>query len=446
MRNIIGGLLILVVTGVFSFIQADLLFEDNFDNNDNWVVAIGQPTGTVSGGKYTIQSNASSITLLKHSSTFSSFTYTVKMKIESANTQGCGVLFCMQDNYASYMFCVMANKQYYFGRWEVVGTQVSFKTLVADWNSFLTDSDNIIQISKSGSDINLFVNGVYLTKVSDNTVGDGAIGLAVGSGEKASFDYACVTDDVKEGQANTWFSDDFEDSDLDGWRLLKGNGTVKAESGVLKIAPVDSTVMLYTNGAYKDMPCTTVVEYKDGNKALLYGILFLDIKPSQTINSYYFFINGNRSYIVFSNSQSGTLKAHSDITGVKDTLIVTKNYEFIVNGTMLDDSTFSQGLDFNAAGVYVDPGLSIEFDDFSVGENTGTPIVHKPIKSPVAAVKPSYILGGSGIIYDTRGRKVATFNNGYRDKLKDLSAGPYYIVIPNGGKNHIIRRAVINSQ
>jgi hypothetical protein len=103
-------------------------------------------------------------------------------------------------------------------------------------------------------------------------------------------------------------------------------------------------------------------------------------------------------------------------------------------------------LDFNAAGVYVDPGVSVEFDDFSVGLNTGTPIINKPIKGIIAKAKPSYILGGSGIIFDTRGRKVATFQNGYKDELRNLSSGPYYIVIPNGGKNHVIRRAVINNR
>jgi hypothetical protein len=141
------------------------------------------------------------------------------------------------------------------------------------------------------------------------------------------------------------------------------------------------------------------------------------------------------------------LQANSNINGTTDTFIITKDYEFIVNGTVLDDSTFTQGMDFNAVGIYADAGLSIEVDNFSAGIYDPTsPVKYHPYKGIYTHVKPSYILGGSGIIYDTRGRKVATFENGYKDKLRNLSSGPYLIVIPNGGKNHVIRQAIINNR
>ena len=104
-------------------------------------------------------------------------------------------------------------------------------------------------------------------------------------------------------------------------------------------------------------------------------------------------------------------------------------------------------MDFNAVGVVVQAGVSVEFDNFRAGVNDGTPIIYTPDVGPLfTKVKPSFLLGGVGIIYDIRGRKVATFRDGYKDKLKNLSSGSYYIVIPNGTKNHTIRRAIIKTQ
>ncbi len=446
MRHTIGGLTILVLVGICSLVHSAVLFEDNFDTKDNWVVATGTPTETVANGWYTVQSGAG-LTFLRHDATYSTFTYTVKMKVESANSQGCGVLFCLQNNLASYMLYIAANKTYGIGRWEVSGSSVSLVPIYADWNSYITDADNVLQVSKSGSEISFFINGYFVKKITDSNIAEGAIGLYVGAGEKASFDYSCVTDDLKEEVATTWFSDDFEDNNLDGWRMMKGDGTYKAENGVLKIAPIDSTFILYTNGSFKDMPCTTTITYKSGNTSSRYGIMFLDFKPGQAIKAYCYFINANRKYAVFSMGNSFILQANSNINGTTDTFIITRDYEFIVNGTVLDDSTFTQGMDFNAVGLYVDAGLSVEVDNFSAGVyDTNVSVKYNPYEGIYTHAKPSYILGGSGIIYDTRGRRVATFENGYKDKLRNLSSGPYLIVIPNGGKSHVIHRAVINNR
>ncbi len=385
--------------------------------------------------------------MIKHSEPFSGdMTYSVRLKVETSNAKGCGILLHMQNSLECYMFLITANNQYTFGKYKTVGTQLEFVTLAENFNSFITDSYNTLKISKSGNDMYLFVNNAFIEKITDSDFKEGDVGLFLGGGEKVSFDHALVTDEVEIGKAKTWFYDPFTDTDLNGWKQLAGSGTVKSEDGVLKVAPDSTAVYLYTNGSYKDMPCTTVVTYKSGNKPAQYGIIFLYIKPRENVITYCYLINSSRQFSVFKIGDTYSPVANSNIHGTTDTLIVTKDYELIVNGFMLDDTTLSQGPNFNAAGIYVEKGVSVEFDEFRVGVWDGSAIKQQPNKGIFANARPSYILGGTGIIYDIRGRKVATFQEGYKNKLKSLGAGPYFIVIPNGGKNHIIRRAVINTQ
>jgi len=381
--------------------------------------------------------------LFKHSGEFEEYTYSVTLKVESDINKGCAILFSLQASLSGYMFIVTGGQQYHLGKWVTIGTTTSFSSILGNFSSFINDDYNTLKVSKKGGEISLFCNGAFLEKITDTDFGKGSIGIGLGGGETVAFDHAVVTDNAEVGEYKTWFSDDFEDGDLQGWRLIQG-GPATTANGVLKINPSVQT-LFYTNGNYKDMPCTTIVSNVGGSASTYYGIAFMSIQPGVAVDAYYYVINGNKNYSL-QTSQGGAVGSNSFIHGTTDTLIVTKDYEFIANGQLIDDTTFSGGKDFNAVGVYVDAGVSVEFDNFRAGNNDGTAIKTNPQNLIFSKAKPSYILGGSGIIYDTRGRKVATFENGYKAKLKNLGAGPYFIVIPNGGKDHIIRRAVINTQ
>ncbi len=436
------GIFAVVILCACTLAYSDILFEDPFDTKDNWAKAnSGTCTENIGNGLFTIQ--ATTFTEYKHSRTFQDFTYSMKIRFESSlATQPVGILFCLQGNLEGYMFSLSANNQYNFGKF--IGT--SYTGVIANWNSFIDatpNAFNTLKVSKKGGELSFFCNDVFLEKITDAQFGSGDIGFAVGQGEKGSFDHARVIDTAETGTPKTWFSDDFEDGDLRGWRRLTGDATATAENGVMKIPAGTGEYRIYTNGSYRDMPCTTIVEHKSGTA--FYGIVFMRIQPGQNVDGYFYLINNSKQFSVFSTS--GPVNSNSNIHGTKDTLIVTKDYEFIVNDHLLDDTTFDAGLDFNAVGVCVHAAVSVEFDNFRVGVNDGTPIIYTPEVGPLYTnVKPSYLLGGTGIIYDIRGRKVASFRDGYKDKLNNLSAGSYYIVIPHGNKNHTIRRAIIKTQ
>lgn len=451
MKNYYGIAALLIVC-IVSLIYSGVKFEDNFDTKDNWANIVGQGnfTETVTNGKYTIKNtkNTDNFVIFKHSENFTDFTYAVMTNVSGTMNKGCAILFCLQSSIAGYQFGIMGNKQYYLGKWTTAGQSVTFSSIYANFNSFIYNSDNILKVSKKGSEISLFCNGILLTKITDSNYNSGAIGIAVGGNETVNFDYAVVLDTAQVGVEPTWFIDNFDDANTNGWRILQGAGSVESGSGVLKVAPT-TALNLYVDGNYKVQPCTTIVTFTEGNKGVLYGQAYFESTVSTsgiTIKSYYFLINANKSYALMSTTGQSTSGANSFIHGTTDTLIVDRDYGFTVNGHLLDDTTFSQGLNFNGVGLYVDAGIKVEFDKFSAGTNPGTPIIYNPYNGKVAKAKTSYLLGGAGIIYDIKGRNVATFQHGYKDKLRNLGAGRYFIVIPNNDKEYLIRQAIINAQ
>ncbi len=440
----------IMVFCAFSMLYGEIIFEDTFESGDNWVGIPGVTnfTDNAENGYYIVECNNTNLSLLKHNKTVENFTCSIKMEIQTANDNGCGILFCLQSDLQGYSFTVYAGKQYSIGKWLKSGETYSYSTINIGWNSFINESDNTLKVSKNGNEISLFCNDVFLEKITDDTFGSGDIGLSIGKSETVAFDHALLTDELDPGTPKVSYTDSFENSDFKGWRIFKGDGIVQEEDGVMKIAPEAEDAIVYTNGSYKDRPCTTIITYKEGGEDTFYGLVFLkiDITPADgggftiSYNGYHYLINSNRSYTVFQTS--GTTNVNSNIHGTTDTLIITTNNEFIINGEIVDNTTFTESMDFNAIGFFVNAGVSVEFDYFSAGDVT-VPIVFRQNKAPVSNLRNVYILGGSGIIYDTKGRQVASFDGTYNDQLKNLSSGPYYI-LTKGKKNHLIRHAVIN--
>ena len=112
---------------------------------------------------------------------------------------------------------------------------------------------------------------------------------------------------------------------------------------------------------------------------IFYGIVFLAIQPDENVAAYYYLINSNGYYTVFSDTLVPG-EPDSIIHGTVDTLIVTGSCDFIVNGKVLDSTTFTDGLPFNGAGVCVyQGGVAVAFDDFRAGYYIEPPMPHVPL-------------------------------------------------------------------
>jgi hypothetical protein len=432
--NIIAG----VIIGFCAVVHAGVLFEDPFNTADNWVKLLGSPTTSCSGGMFHVDAGAASAIFIHSQNFVDDFTYSVKLKITSTTGDPVGIIFCWQQSNSGYVFYITGSKQYTLGKF-VSG---KFEAIKHGLHSFSTNTDNIIKICKKSGEITLSCNGALFEKIANSDYTGGSIGLFMNANVKVSFDHALVTDEYEDIKPVTYFKDEFGDNDINGWGVITGSAGIASGGGVLKISNVTSgRLVLFTSGEYKNEPCTTVVTYKGGDPNKIYGITYYVMAIGANIPTYYFVINASRQFAVITGG-SYTLTPHSAIYGTTDTLIVTKEYDFMVNGTVIGSAP-DQGLVFNATGISADSSLSLEFDNFIAGTNIIVPIVYNPNINPSSKIQKNYILGGLGLIYDIRGRQVASFAEGeYKEKVKNLSSGPYYVIM-KGKKDHIIRRAIV---
>jgi hypothetical protein len=445
------------------------VFEDSFDDarqtRDNWIVAYGNPQDTtVESGQFVVRSSAgdgASPTILTHDGAFDDFTYSVRLSSLTQEYGNVGILFSWQNTFEGYMFIVTSNKQFMLLKYEREGNTVSPKRLLLEWNSFIADTDNELTVSREGDQINLFCNGVLLASHQDTSFKQGGVGLVVGANEAVAFEDAYVTDIPLPTTTKSYFSDNFEDGELFGWRVFTNAGTIDEDGGALTINTSDAqgtgSTILFTDGSYRDVPVRAVVTRTSGSTEAFYGLILVqnevsiaDNSPVQSFDtSYVFQIRGDRNYgayILLTNTQTSFSPLQSSaIRGNTDTLEITADYKFVVNGDTLPNVSFGHGQDFNGVGLVVDPGVNVTVDEFSVGDSTTNVTHFRDIAQSGRRARPSYLLGGTGIIYDPRGRAIGQVKDGAKgaDSLRNLGAGLYF-VIRKDGSTYLGRKAIVN--
>ncbi|MBD3390956.1 MAG: hypothetical protein GF418_02835 [Chitinivibrionales bacterium] len=457
---------IIIVLGSFCLIGAEEIFNESFDSDDAWVLAHGDVEKSISGGQLVVENTGSSWAFFKHDADISTFTYTVKINALTDHA-ALGITFCWQsstfEGYVLALWNTDSVSQYYsLLKMTRQGQSSVTQPLLTGWNSFITKRSNELKVSKSGSRLDLFCNGVWIDSTSDTTFERGSIGLVMGEGEKAGFDYAIVDNEYETGSPPRRFEDDFEQPGLGGWRVYFDNvRSVEASDGVMKVATGgdDHETKIITNGEYQNVPVQAVVTRTGGAEDGFYGLILMEtvfekdsVPPLSYYDSFVFKVNGDRNYAAYYLSTRDSIKysvfpPHSSVHGTTDTLLVTEDYEFVVNGDTLPDIDFSPlNFEFNAVGFVVDSGVSVEFDNFAAGDTTEDPtppiaVLPKSWRPP--AGNPAFELGGPGLIYDTRGRVVGRYNGSLKDSLRHLGAGRFFIV-PKDRNGLGVQRAIIN--
>lgn len=458
------GLSLLVIMPVLgSPFQAEPAFEDEFDDGGEWVTAYGTISASASGGVYTVENTGSSIAVLKHDGfNGANFTYSVDLDVLSASFNYVGILFCWSNNFEGYVFTIADNKQWALQKMIRSGSQTTTSTITAGRNGFIKASSNILKVSKSGDIINLFCNDIFLGQVDESSAQDtvfqsGLVGLIMNEGEIVAYDYALVVDEPEAGMFLTYYEDDFAGNDLDGWYVRDSANTVQCVDGTLEIAQFTGftdrrqTVVL-TRGSYNHGSIRAVANRIDGADDAFYGLIRMALNEQNgEFDALVCQISGDRkrAAYVLSTSQPveySLVSASAISEGPIDTLEMTgpPDWQFLVNGEVLPDIDFldvPDGFDFNAVGFIVDSNVTVRFDGFTAGIET-VPVVFDPRIVPSPRVRPTYILGGTGIIYDPIGREVRRYQNNYHDIVRDLGRGQFF-VMPEGNSGRKVHRAII---
>jgi hypothetical protein len=461
MNKIFAVVAVLVCAG---FCFGAVVFEDQFDTKDQWAKAYGNSIETLAGGQFIVDDTGSSWCFYKHDGAYQTFTYTVKINALTPHN-ALGMTFCWQSaTFEGYVFALWntdsVNQYYSLLKLVSNGTQSSTIPILNGWNSFINQRNNELMVSRSGSRIDLFCNGVWIDSVSDTSFSaGGSIGIVLGDGEKAGFDYARVTDAAVTGVPPEYFKSDF-DGGMGGWRpYFETAGTVDAANGALRISEGTGAfnTIVITNGSYKNVPVRATVTRTGSDTEGFYGLLLMrmvfdrDSNPPQNYyDAFVYKINGEKKYVAYYLSTRDSVKysvfpPSTAIHGTVDTLMITADYKFVVNGVTLPDIDFSAlNFDFNAVGFIVDSSVTVEFDNFAAGDSTKPQTAALVPKSwkPYTSQRPRYELGGTGIICDIRGRVVARYTGDPHDSMRNLGAGRF-LVIPSDENQRGILRTII---
>lgn len=437
MRKGITFTALLVIVLFLSFAAfADAVYNDDFSGSLKWVDFAGTMSKEVRNEKLFITNSGSNLGIIKHDdvniNSLTEFTYSVEVN-QADSLNASGLFFCLPaTGLAGYQFYVQKDGVFRFIRWD--GTTPNYIDVGDGRTSFRNESKATLKVSKSGNTISLFCDDEYLGSVNDDNYASGEIGLVVGAGEAVEFDNVSVTNVAETGTLRSSFQDDFTDTDLKkGWRTLQGDGSYTKEDGSLTIS---NDIQLWTTGDYDAVACTVVVSYASGDSMGFYGVNL--IGPNGGSNRT-FVVNAKKYFGVYSGS--GNAKTNSNIKGGDDTLVITSDHKFIVNGQILDDETFSTPGEFRGIALYAATGVTASVKSIRIGNSGTSPISHNNLKFNNSSQE--YEIGGTGLIYDVRGRQVAQFEqSNYQNTLKELGTGQFFVISKN--KQHMIKRAIIN--
>lgn len=426
-----------------SVLNGAIILEDNFNDSKNWSLITQGGDVSNSNGTMIVSSTNNSAILLNDNEV-SDLTYTVRMKIEQSEDGFHGVTFGFQKgSVTGYTFLISRDKYTILSYWEN-GAET---TLHKGFFSFIDPKNNEIRIIKRGQFITIAINGKLMKTVSHNKQLSGRVGLLVEPTEKIAFDHALLTDDANNTVPPWYFHSDFKS--LYGWEQLGGDGSVSVNNGVLVLSQsTGSDFNFFTSGRYSQEPCTTIVRFAGGDSTSAYGIEYRNVADVNT-PVMYFLINGNRQYgasvngnVVFKDK---SLAIHGK-DGIADTIIITKDYVFKVNGVTLIDTIKNSGIEFTDIGIRSGTNSTVEFHDFRGGTYTKTSIADKKDTfKKIATQYPVHLLGGVGVIYDIRGRQVASLqrNSTIHRSIEGLSAGSYFIYLKNKKDGKLKRKTIV---
>ena len=416
-----------------------VVFEDRFGSLgsiSNWRTLFGSITRGVDDGVFKLTNTGSNFGFVKLNGVYTDFTLEATLATAPPDSNKmAGIAFCWDTTAnTGYTFLLLDGQVYSI----LAFNQGGASSLVSQsWNSYIKPDNNVFKVSKQGSTIRFFVNGYTVHTLTGAAHTTGSIGLVVDGLETAHFDDIVITDAFEAPYIPERFVDDFSSGDLEGWSLLFVNGSASVSGGhlVMESNHPQYASFLYTDGAYSLEPVKTRVRYVSGDTTAFYGIVLSELEregagitPSkQSVLC----ISADRYWAAFS---SGTYIPSDDPRihgrGEWDTLEVTDSLDLIVNGYNIG-GLGQVPFVFNAAGVWVARGVTVEYDDFEAGDTNYTVnSVANPRRISAGPGFFSLVKSGSGFMYNPLGRAVVNHRAGM---LPVHTACGYYIIVNRTG-------------
>lgn len=406
-RKTVAGIVSVLIAGLMMSSYGTVLYEDDFSDpagksNFDWTESNTFITKTFTGGACVVKNESDSFSgYLFHEFATKPAVFTATAKITRASSSVvCG--FALGYDKATYnSIAVLIGKDGVF-----IGTPGN------DLNGFscpyLSETENTLSVSISGSKCNIFINNQFFKSIADVNPPGNNFAFFVSSKTSATYDDFVMTDVFTEGSEKTYFADDFSSGMKPEWTLLDRSGVATVSNGVLNLKTTgdSSYAIMDVEIGLTDFTCSADFSHKSGKTTSLYG---LQLSGATVSDRVLFIITADRSFGVvkggnqtFTPVSSQTIrgKAYTGDGGVvtyyHDTLKIVKGASSSCNFYINDDSVATIdniGFNITRAGIYCLDSLDIDVDNFHAGTD---PL---PVKNPYISKRHN---GNAGYMFNRR--------------------------------------------
>jgi hypothetical protein len=431
--------------------QAATIFSDNFSDTNaskvNWnqLAAAGFSASYSSKGVTLKNPDTTYTAFFIHSfaTAPSIFTLSAQFTIADATVNGAGLMYCFSDNPGVQGYTLQLGTSQYLFCFKYAGTAES--DLKNQFNPFVKQlpGTNVLMVSKTtGNVFNVFCNGHYITRFSDNQFANGDIAVLVPPSSTIIVDSVLVTDQATNPPASACYADSFLTTASAAWSSPSA-GEASFGGGQLVLNNTDSVYSstIYVDGISPSASIEAIVSHKSGAGG--YGVAFVE-SDSNRIVPFAFLVDSLRRYSVV-NPDSPTVSSHLGhgiIYGAlgTDTLEVLQfgtKCVFLVNGAAQDTVAIPSDFRIDGAGLYASPKTAVICTKFIAGgDSTGARCPSTAVSTPGhplvnARVLPP-VFGKGSVVYDMRGRRIGVFDRASFERANIVSG--LYFVVPAGQK------------
>jgi hypothetical protein len=367
----------------------------------------------------------------------STFTFSAKITLTDTAAYGAGIMYCLNSNTGVVGYTVQIGGQSLQIDKHLATTS---QTLYNKYCPFVYEPTkaNVIKISKSGTDFNVFCNGHFIVNFTDSEYPNGDIAVIVQKASTIKVDDVIVTDQFENAPASACFADSFHIASAAAWSN-PSEGTATFGGGELKLDNTDSVYSssIWADGISNMASIKAVVSHVSG--AGIYGVAF---GQTNGIIPFAFCVNAAKKYaIIYPDSLSFYLNDGPNILGGlgKDTIEVLRfanRFVFKVNGA-IQDSLVPVPANFkvNLVGLYAGPKTCLASTLFIAGgDSTGAFCIPNSVANTPLPGITSYTraFGNDCVVYDIMGRKIGRYDRTTFAGAR-LSKGLYFVV-PSGAK------------
>ncbi len=348
----------------------------------NWQIMSSGVDTTIGDDRITvITDQTSSGVIINNDTSVTDYTVSTSFSTTLSTHQGIGICFSYTLS-GGYFFYVNSKQQFVLTEYNGSNQTSTLRRYLP--RSWIQPGENTLSVSRFGSTIKLFCNGLLLDSLTDDTYTDnGRVGLFLSSNTEATYSSFTLSADDRSASPRTCYTlNPSSSSPLSAWYTsYPFIESTYIQENALRFSTKDTTFAsyAYVNGAFSSHSARAVIKKVDGNDETIYGVALYDVAGSTNYQYKSLALvrkAGFKQYAILTpGTNSYTISTLSNInaSGRDDTLAIIltdAGYRFRINDTILDTTVSPADFTPEAAGLYIGSDLTISCNAFACAPDT----------------------------------------------------------------------------